>query len=126
MEMIGRTALALALLGPPLIGIAVPLTSGLLLRRRFRRHSLSDVRSEVRPAIIAGALLLWVVICVGTAFFLIRIASFTAMGWADSGTGAPTREQVELLAIVSAGILLLIGCGIVLHRLLIRMCRVVS
>jgi hypothetical protein len=124
-EMIARTAILLALLGPLLTGIAVPITSGLLLRRLSRRQSPSDVRAEVRPAVVAGALLLWVALSVGTAVFLISFASITAMGWADSRTWTPIREQLELLAIVSGGMLLLIGCGIVLHRVLIRTCRVV-
>jgi hypothetical protein len=112
-EIIGRVAILLALLGPPLIGIAIPLTSGILLRR-----------STVPPAVAVGILVLWIALAAGTAIFLIRIAAFTAMGWGHSGTVAPTRQQVELAAISSAGLLLLTGCGIVLHRLLIRAGRV--
>jgi hypothetical protein len=122
-ELVGRVAILLALFGTPLIGIAVPLTSGVLLRRFSTRHSLSGVPSRVRPAVVAGALVLWVAISVGTADFLISIASFTAMGWGDSRRLAPMSEQIELLAIISSGMLLLIGCGIVLHRVLRRTSR---
>lgn len=124
--MIARGAFALALLGPPLIGIAVPLTSGVLLRRLSSRRSLSEVRRSVRPAAIAGALVLWVAISVAMAVVLIRIAAASAMGWADSGNAVPTGEEVELLTIVSAGLSLLIACGIVLHSFLIRTCKPIS
>jgi len=114
-ETLGRAAILLALFAPPLIGVAVPLTSVVLLRQ---------ARSSVRLAVAAGTLLLWVALSIGTAFFLIWIASFAAMGWGHSGTLAPMREQIELLAIIAAGMLLLIGCGIILHRFLIRPSKV--
>jgi len=114
-ETVGRVAILVALFAPPLIGVAVPITSVVLLRQ---------ARSKIRPAVAAGTLVLWVALSIGTAFFLIWIASFTAMGWAHSGTFAPMREQLELLATISAGMLLLIGCGVMLHRFLIRPSKV--
>lgn len=109
-EIYGRIALALALFGPPLIGLIVPITSGVLLRKRH----------GVRPALVAGALVVWVAASVGAAFCFMRIALFTAMGWAHLHALAPTGEQIELLAIVFGGLVLLIGLGMLLHRLLIR------
>jgi UDP-N-acetylmuramyl pentapeptide phosphotransferase/UDP-N-acetylglucosamine-1-phosphate transferase len=112
-EIYGRCAIALALFGPSLIGVAVPVTSGLLLRKR----------RGVRPAVAAGALVLWVVLSVATAFFLLWLAGITAMGWADSRRTVPTSEQLELLAIITAGLLALIACGTLLHRLVLRTFR---
>ena len=115
-EQIGRVALALALLGPPLLGVGVPIVSGILLRRLA-------MRPRVSGAAVAGALALWAGVTIGMATLLIRIGVMNAMAWADSRALAPTSEQVELLAIISAGVLLQLGCGILLHRFLARRSR---
>lgn len=109
-EIYGRCAGALALFGPSLIAVAVPVTSGVLLR----------TRRGLRPAVVAGALVLWVIPSVATAFFLLWFAGITAMAWGDSRRAVPTSEQLELLAIVMAGLLSLIASGMLLHRFVRR------
>lgn len=67
--------------------------------------------------------MVWVILSLATGYCLLWFGGITAMAWGDSGRVVPNSEQLELLAIVLAGLLLLIACGVLLHRLVLRTLR---
>ena len=110
--LIGRFALALAVFGPPLVGVVALVVS----LRRFRA-------ARARPSILAAitALIIWVAVCAGATILGFRFAFAYAWMWAhskrDLGRAVLLSDYLGALGIVCAGLLVLGGCWALLHRL---------
>jgi hypothetical protein len=109
--MTGRVALALALLGPPVVGLIAPVVSLF----RFRAAS-----ARGRPSALAavGALVVWLALSAGATVLFQQVAFGYAWGWAHARQPVLLGEEMTLLGIICGGLLLLSGCGVVLHRLI--------
>jgi len=106
---IERVALFLTFLGAPLVALVVPIDSFVTLRRR---------RVSIPAAIIA--LLVWTGLCAAAIMISFQAAFAYAWMWAHA-----ERQSIQnppsaaaLMAMTLAGLLLLSGCGVVLHRII--------
>jgi hypothetical protein len=110
-EMTGRVALALGLLGPAVIGLIAPVISLL----RFRA-------AHARPSVLAaaGALVVWLALCVGSSMLFVQMAFGYAWGWAHVRRPVSFSERLTPLVIFTVGLIVLSGCAAGLHRLIRR------
>ena len=65
------------------------------------------------------AVVIWLLLCVGTSKVLVSVAFAFAWEWAHAGRPALISEELTFLGYVVAGFVFLSGCAIALHRLLI-------
>ena len=108
--MIYHGLLGLALIGPPLIGILVPVVSFVRLRRE----------SGFRPLVIVAALLVWIGLSIALARLFIAAGFGYAWGWAHADGPPQAGEGAALFGILGGGLILLSACGFVLHRIVLR------
>ena len=117
--MFGRILAALALIGPPLIGLVAPALVLVALRKRRRSQSQADASRGPSPIALVMASVVWLLLCVATSKLLVSVAFGVTWGWAHAGRQPLISEQLTFLSYVAAGLVFLSACAFALNRLLL-------